>query len=1485
MHLIYHNVSSSRSGSPADGAFTRPVVAEKIAPALHPQGPPPPGSQAPLLRAPFISYFKTASSNQDIGQRSGPSTCLPGAPVNHGMFEVPSAATPSGCGSSPERFVFCARGRGEDQTGAVTQHLKHENGSFAPPRGALSPSHYPGYHRSASPMGVPGSQWNGDRGLSQRPFLSHPSTPLTRTASPDVLRSQIKRNPGHPDDGLLSQSFPPQVNLSPANHSFSLQQSAFPTLNAGAGIWPLTSAASAARAAAAACNMQGYRACMPMVRQQRLGGADVTQFNALESCAYLSANYSRPASPSVPVTGRTEGSYASAENMRVLSRCVSNLARSGAQTAAAGAKPQQSVLAPGTIPFGSFNDQLHQQQGYSRTPSPVVQQPAQQHAPALQPSGRAGFPAADVFRGADGIRAERSSVASSDRSQNNTGVRDTRPPSPSISQTTYAGYQHDNHPLSHPSDRTLRGGPAGVMNTASSVFLDGHGGGAVSHGAQGTGGHSYGGASQLQPPPTICQSEISPTKTALPLSGVTPPGDRVCAGGKASSASSRRPRSAPPPMLRPQRQIPSLVQQVGNDASGRPFSAGDSESQGESGTRARTVYGGPWQLGETAGASVRSASADPNVISGRHGFAPATTGIAGNGSGRCDPLMTEPTNSCCPCGTVPASVNSCSFTSTSRKLSAFPVAVSAAVAAAAGYSSRTQGQTPGVADCHSGMLTKTRLVLTMKQSAGELGVPRPCQPARMCSTKSLGETEKQPHALPKFGSSLTQTREYSDAARANGSPQSRLPAPVPTTPMLPHVNPRNSHPIHGQGPSQRQESTTLGGQQLHEEGMSWQDKLPSLPPKKAAEQKYGDGASKRHEVEHTYDQGMAPIHSNAISNAGSSESTQSSVERRCSSRRLRSSLSNGELCTADTPGVCSTAGSLPGPGAVAADSSTISAYPASPEPDRQMSGSVSFRIRGSSDPVNGEVAADKSALVSSRTRPTPFRAPAKSHPTEIEVQAAVTSGLAQASTDTNENCSDSVQRFETRCHAARDPCDSSSITTDNTSVEEGSDSMTVVRDHPPQPAQGLSVSGGRGDFSLANDVNDDETPQRQVDYRQGSLHSQSDALADSGRSALGGMAGQVQAEYTRERRKDDVGGQVMKDIAPLRNVSGDGQSPSQHETPEHDDIIPLRRFLWEPEKVTWNDQSSFTEKRTKHTSEESLVNCQLDDFELADSRSGGDASLLGRGTYGVVRKLKHKATGEVFAVKSIEKESVVRAGMVSQVEFELLVQKDLLRHRNVLRCFACVEDAEHVHLILEYCSRGDLYTKVRSQTRRRLSEREAFVYFSQLVNGLHYLHGKGVMHRDLKLENLLLDSNNVLKIADLGWCGSVLGKTKNFNFCGTLDYLAPEMVRGGGHDWRVDLWGAGILLYEMLDGKPPFQSTRHLELVQQVLKAEVTIPPHISPDAGDLILQLLRYEPESRIPLHGEHACSLRTFLIYLGFGSLSSAIYCRPSTRKVYVL
>eukprot|EP01053_Blabericola_migrator_P010954 Blabericola_migrator_1__10953@NODE_633_length_7142_cov_112_965230_g464_i0_p1_GENE_NODE_633_length_7142_cov_112_965230_g464_i0NODE_633_length_7142_cov_112_965230_g464_i0_p1_ORF_typecomplete_len863_score91_23Pkinase/PF00069_25/2e62Pkinase_Tyr/PF07714_17/6_8e03Pkinase_Tyr/PF07714_17/1_5e42Kinaselike/PF14531_6/4_9e14Pkinase_fungal/PF17667_1/6_4e07Kdo/PF06293_14/3_9e03Kdo/PF06293_14/2_7e05RIO1/PF01163_22/0_0011APH/PF01636_23/0_0013APH/PF01636_23/2_5e03APH/PF01636_23/2_2e03WaaY/PF06176_11/0_003Choline len=244
--------------------------------------------------------------------------------------------------------------------------------------------------------------------------------------------------------------------------------------------------------------------------------------------------------------------------------------------------------------------------------------------------------------------------------------------------------------------------------------------------------------------------------------------------------------------------------------------------------------------------------------------------------------------------------------------------------------------------------------------------------------------------------------------------------------------------------------------------------------------------------------------------------------------------------------------------------------------------------------------------------------------------------------------------------------------------------------------------------------------------------------------------------------------------------------------------------------------------------------------------------ILGRGTYGVVRLMRQKSTGKYYAVKSLDRSIVASTGMESQVKLEILAQR-LVSHPNTVRCYNVVTDAKHYHLILDYCSRGDLFRKLRSAPNRRLVEVDAFRLFLQLISGLLHIHSLGFCHRDLKLENLLLDEQNNLKIADFGWVARINGYNRSYNFCGTLDYLSPEMVQGIGHDYRVDLWAVGVLLFELLSGKPPFLSTRHFELLDRILFARIhqdkldSQSIHVKEDALEAVQAFLKPDANQRI--------------------------------------
>eukprot|EP00914_Ancora_sagittata_P000172 GHVO01000614.1.p1 GENE.GHVO01000614.1~~GHVO01000614.1.p1 ORF type:complete len:372 (-),score=57.40 GHVO01000614.1:174-1250(-) len=298
------------------------------------------------------------------------------------------------------------------------------------------------------------------------------------------------------------------------------------------------------------------------------------------------------------------------------------------------------------------------------------------------------------------------------------------------------------------------------------------------------------------------------------------------------------------------------------------------------------------------------------------------------------------------------------------------------------------------------------------------------------------------------------------------------------------------------------------------------------------------------------------------------------------------------------------------------------------------------------------------------------------------------------------------------------------------------------------------------------------------------------------------------------------------------------------------DIFPLGHTLekqWSPSLQKYIDADELDWDRMTVKDFEHINSNTQDGVTFL--QGGTDVSSVGSGTYGRVSKIRHRRTGCVFALKTMRKSTVNDSDMSDHVKMEINVQKQL-KHPNIVRCYALLQDSENLYMVLEYCEQGELYRVLRSSPDRRFAEPLAFYYFMQLCNAFYYMHGKGFFHRDIKLENLLLSSTGILKLGDFGWCANVLGPRMNFNFCGTLDYLAPEMVIGGGHDWNVDIWGGGVILYEMLDGKPPFYATRHVDLVTNIVGGKYVSPPWFSELSRGVISSLLKRNPSDRMPLN-----------------------------------
>lgn len=183
------------------------------------------------------------------------------------------------------------------------------------------------------------------------------------------------------------------------------------------------------------------------------------------------------------------------------------------------------------------------------------------------------------------------------------------------------------------------------------------------------------------------------------------------------------------------------------------------------------------------------------------------------------------------------------------------------------------------------------------------------------------------------------------------------------------------------------------------------------------------------------------------------------------------------------------------------------------------------------------------------------------------------------------------------------------------------------------------------------------------------------------------------------------------------------------------------------------------------------------------------------------------------------------------------------KHPNILRLYGYFHDATRVYLILEYAPLGAVYREL--QKLSKFDEQRTATYITELANALSYCHSKRVIHRDIKPENLLLGSAGELKIADFGWSVHA-PSSRRTTLCGTLDYLPPEMIEGRMHDEKVDLWSLGVLCYEFLVGKPPFEANTYQETYKRISRVEFTFPDFVPEGARDLISRLLKHNPSHR---------------------------------------
>ncbi|KAJ7374778.1 hypothetical protein OS493_005128 [Desmophyllum pertusum] len=268
-------------------------------------------------------------------------------------------------------------------------------------------------------------------------------------------------------------------------------------------------------------------------------------------------------------------------------------------------------------------------------------------------------------------------------------------------------------------------------------------------------------------------------------------------------------------------------------------------------------------------------------------------------------------------------------------------------------------------------------------------------------------------------------------------------------------------------------------------------------------------------------------------------------------------------------------------------------------------------------------------------------------------------------------------------------------------------------------------------------------------------------------------------------------------------------------------------------------QDENKENKGKDKSKKATACWSLDDFDIGKP--------LGKGKFGNVYLAREKKSKYIVALKVLFKSQLEKNNVEHQLRREIEIQSHL-RHPHILRLFGYFYDKTRVYLILEYAPKGELYKTLSSE--ERFDEPTSSNYIRQLAQALKYCHSLKVIHRDIKPENLLLGLKGDLKIADFGWSVHA-PSSRRTTLCGTLDYLPPEMIEGKAHDEKVDLWSLGVLCYEFLVGKPPFEADGHHETYRKISRVDLRFPSYVSDGARDLISKLLMHDPSKRLPLSG----------------------------------